>query len=92
LTINWRFTDLNEDYALTLRNGVFTHRDLTRHDQADVNISMNKSTLDRIALKQTGFLKEATVGDITITGERVKFLRFMGGLEETDGRFNIVTP
>jgi alkyl sulfatase BDS1-like metallo-beta-lactamase superfamily hydrolase len=92
LTINWRFTDLNEDYALTLRNGVLTHRDLARHDQADVQISMKKSTLDRIALKQTGFLKEATLGDITIEGERVKFLRFMGGLEEADARFNIVTP
>jgi alkyl sulfatase BDS1-like metallo-beta-lactamase superfamily hydrolase len=53
---------------------------------------MKKSTLDRIALKQTGFLKEATLGDITIEGERVKFLRFMGGLEEADARFNIVTP
>jgi len=92
LSINWRFTDLGEDYALTLRNGVLTHRDLTRHDQPDVEISMKKSTLDRIALKQTGFLKEATLGDIDIKGERVKFLRFMGGLDEPDSQFNIVTP
>ncbi|MQG95598.1 alkyl/aryl-sulfatase [Pseudomonas sp. MN1F] len=92
LTINWHFTDLNEDYALTLRNGVLTHRDLTRHGQADVEVSMSKATLDRIALKQTGFLKEATVGDIDISGERIQFMRFMAGLDEADGRFNIVTP
>ncbi len=92
LTINWRFTDLNEDYALTLRNGVLTHRDHTRHGQADVEVKMSKATLDRIALKQTGFLKEATVGDIDISGERMKFMRFMVGLDEPDGRFNIVTP
>ena len=92
LTINWRFTDLNEDYALTLRNGVLTHRDHTRHRQADVEVNMSKATLDRIALKQTGFLKEATVGDIDISGERMKFMRFMAGLDEPDGRFNIVTP
>jgi len=92
LTINWRFTDLNEDYALTLRNGVLTHRDHTRHGQADVEVKMSKATLDRIALKQTGFLKEATVGDVEISGERVKFMRFMAGLDEPDGRFNIVTP
>ncbi|WP_439253982.1 alkyl/aryl-sulfatase [Pseudomonas monteilii] len=92
LTINWRFTDLNEDYALTLRNGVLTHRDHTRHKQADVEVSMSKATLDRIALKQTGFLKEATVGDIDISGERMKFMRFMAALDEPDGRFNIVTP
>jgi len=92
LTINWRFTDLNEDYALTLRNGVLTHRDHTRHGQADVEVKMSKATLDRIALKQTGFLKEATVGDIDISGERMKFMRFMARLDEPDGRFNIVTP
>lgn len=92
LSINWRFTDLGEDYALTLRNGVLTHRDLARHAQADVQVSMSKQTLDRIALKQTGFLKEATLGEISIEGERVKFLRFMGGLENADSRFNIVTP
>jgi len=92
LTINWHFTDLKEDYALTLRNGVLTHRDHTRHGQADVEVKMSKATLDRIALKQTGFLKEATVGDIDISGERVKFMRFMAGLDEPDGRFNIVTP
>jgi len=92
LTINWHFTDLNEDYALTLRNGVLTHRDHTRHRQADVEVKMSKAILDRIALKQTGFLKEATVGDIDISGERMKFMRFMAGLDEPDGRFNIVTP
>lgn len=92
LTINWRFTDLDEDYALTVRNGVLTHRDHQRHRQADVQVSMSKATLDRIALKQTGFLKEATAGGITIDGARGKFLRFMGGLEEAPARFNIVTP
>lgn len=92
LTINWHFTDLNEDYALTLRNGVLTHRDHRRHGQADVEVKMSKATLDRIALKQTGFLKEATAGDIAISGERIKLMRFMAALDEPDGRFNIVTP
>ncbi|MFJ4053925.1 alkyl/aryl-sulfatase [Pseudomonas sp. NPDC089743] len=92
LTINWRFTDIDEDYALTLRNGVLTHRDHAQHAQADVQINMSKATLDRIALKQTGFLKEAKTGDIDISGERVKFMQFMAGLDEPDGRFNIVTP
>ncbi|MEX0296333.1 alkyl/aryl-sulfatase [Pseudomonas putida] len=92
LTINWRFTDLNETYALTLRNGVLTHRDHAQHAKADVQINMSKATLDRIALKQTGFLKEAKAGGIDISGERMKFMRFMAGLDEPDGRFNIVTP
>ncbi|AVD83208.1 alkyl/aryl-sulfatase [Pseudomonas sp. SWI6] len=92
LTINWRFTDVNESYALTLRNGVLTHRDHTQHAKADVQVSMSKATLDLIALKQTGFLKETKSGGIVISGEREKFMRFMAQLDEPDGRFNIVTP
>jgi alkyl sulfatase BDS1-like metallo-beta-lactamase superfamily hydrolase len=71
---------------------VLTHRDHAQHAKADVQINMSKATLDRIALKQTGFLKEAKAGGIDISGERMKFMRFMAGLDEPDGRFNIVTP
>lgn len=92
LRINWRFTDLGEDYALTLRNGVLTHRKGSRHTEADVDLSMTKALLDRIALKETGFLKEATVGDIEIEGGRLKLLKLLGGLDEANPQFNLVTP
>ncbi|EMB4115363.1 TPA: MBL fold metallo-hydrolase [Pseudomonas aeruginosa] len=92
LLINWRFTDLGEDYALTLRNGVLTHRKGSRHAQADINLSMTKALLDRIALKETGFLKEATIGGIEIEGGRLKLLKLLGGMDEPNPQFNLVTP
>lgn len=92
LLINWRFTDLGEDYALTLHNGVLTHRNGARHAKADINVSMTKELLDRIALKQTSFLKEATIGGIDIDGGRFKLLRLLGGMDQPDPQFNIVTP
>ncbi|MBH3341714.1 MBL fold metallo-hydrolase [Pseudomonas mendocina] len=92
LLINWRFTDLDEDYALTLRNGVLTHRKDSRHAQADIGVSMTKALLDRIALKETGFLKEATIGGIEIDGGRVQLLKLLGGLDEANPQFNLVTP
>ncbi|WP_212631300.1 alkyl sulfatase dimerization domain-containing protein [Pseudomonas sp. KB-10] len=92
LLINWRFTDLDEDYALTLRNGVLTHRKDSRHAQADIGVSMTKALLDRIALKETGFLKEATIGGIEIDGGRVQLLKLLGGLDESNPQFNLVTP
>ncbi|KAF1052885.1 MAG: putative alkyl/aryl-sulfatase YjcS [Stenotrophomonas maltophilia] len=92
LLINWRFTDLGQDYALTLRNGVLTHRDGMLHDKPDISVSMTKELLDRIALKQTGFLKEATIGGISIDGGRFKLLRLLGGLDEPNPQFNLVTP
>ncbi|BAN49272.1 alkyl/aryl-sulfatase [Metapseudomonas resinovorans] len=92
LLINWRFTDLGEDYALTLRNGVLTQRKDSRHAQADINVSMTKALLDRIALKETGFLKEATIGDIEIEGGRLKLLKLLGGMDEPNPQFNLVSP
>lgn len=92
LLINWRFTDLDEAYALTLRNGVLTHRKDSRHVRADIDVSMSKALLDRIALKETGFLKEATIGGIEIDGGRVQLLKLLGGLDEANPQFNLVTP
>ncbi|SDA58654.1 Alkyl sulfatase BDS1, metallo-beta-lactamase superfamily [Pseudomonas sp. NFPP33] len=92
LSINWRFTDLDENYALTLRNGVLTHRKQSRHAQADIDLSMSKELLDRIALKETGFLKEATIGGIEIASGRLKLLKLLGGLDEANPQFNLVTP
>ncbi|WP_375738176.1 alkyl/aryl-sulfatase [Pseudomonas boanensis] len=92
LRINWRFTDINEDYALTLRNGVLTHRNGARHAAPEISVTMTKALLDRIALKETGFLKESTIGGITIEGGRLKLLELLGGLDEPNGQFNLVTP
>jgi len=92
LLINWHFTDLNQDYALTLRNGVLTHRNGVRHSQADINVSMSKELLDRIALKQTGFLKESMIGGIDVDGGKLKLLKLLGGLDEASPQFNLVTP
>jgi len=92
LLINWRFSDLGENYALTLRNGVLTHRKNSRHVQADIDLSMSKALLDRIALKETGFVEQVTTGGIEIQGERVKLLKLLGGMDEPNSQFNLVTP
>ena len=92
LLINWRFTDLDEQYALTLRNGVLTQRKDSRHATADIEVSMSKALLDRIALKETSFLKEATIGGIDIDGGRMQLLKLLGGLDEANPQFNLVTP
>ncbi|MWV14602.1 MBL fold metallo-hydrolase [Pseudomonas sp. L-22-4S-12] len=92
LLINWRFDDLGEDYALTLRNGVLTHRNGARHAEPTISVTMSKALLDRIALKETGFLKESMIGGIEIDGGRLKLLKLLGGLDEPNPQFNLVSP
>jgi alkyl sulfatase BDS1-like metallo-beta-lactamase superfamily hydrolase len=92
LRINWRFTDLQQSFALTLRNGVLTQRSEAQHAQADIDLSMSKELLDRIALKQTSFAQATQEGAIAISGERQKLFKLLGGLEEPKPTFNLVTP
>jgi len=92
LRINWRFTDLEQEHALTLRHGVLTHRSGARHAQADIELSMSKALLDRIALKQTSFGQATKDGAIVVSGERQKLFKLLGGLEQPKSNFNLVTP
>lgn len=92
LRINWRFTDLEQEHALTLRHGVLTHRSGERHAQADIELSMSKALLDRIALKQTSFAQATKDGAIVVSGERQKLFKLLGGLEQPKSNFNLVTP
>lgn len=92
MTLNWVFPDLNKAFALTLRNGVLTYREGSRHASADATVTMSKSTLDRINLRQTDFQTALGRGDIQVEGNRAKLPELMAALSTFKPMFNIVTP
>jgi alkyl sulfatase BDS1-like metallo-beta-lactamase superfamily hydrolase len=92
MTLNWVFSDLNERYALTLRNGVLTHRDDRQHAKPDATVTMSKATLDRISLRQLDFPTAVRQGEVTIDGDARKLAGLMGMLATFTPTFNIVTP
>ncbi|MGH8353105.1 MAG: alkyl/aryl-sulfatase, partial [Pseudomonas sp.] len=92
MTMNWRFNDLGEDFALTLRNGVLTYRAGRLHERADVEVSLSKATLDRIALKQADFPGAIQQGAIRLDGKAELLGQFLGLLDSFAPQFNIVTP
>jgi alkyl sulfatase BDS1-like metallo-beta-lactamase superfamily hydrolase len=53
---------------------------------------MSKASPSRIALKEAGFLEKMTIGGIEIDGGRVQLLKLLGGLDEANPQFNLVTP
>ena len=91
LTINWRFTDLGEDYALTVRNGVLTHR-AGLNAQADAGVTMSKATLEQISLKQLDIPTAIQKGLIKLQGNGKKLGELMTSLDTFAPQFNIVTP
>lgn len=92
MTMNWRFSDLGEDFALTLRNGVLTYRQGRLHAQPDLSLTLSKASLDRIALKQTDFPAAIQAGEIQLADAGHRLGAFLGALDNFGSQFNIVTP
>ncbi|MGH8432885.1 MAG: alkyl/aryl-sulfatase [Pseudomonas sp.] len=92
MTLNWIFEDLDQPFALTLRNGVLTHRDGQLHAQPDVTVKMAKSTLDQISLRQLDFPTALKQGAIKLEGNGKKLGELLGMLDSFQPQFNIVTP
>ncbi len=92
MTINWIFSDRQESFALTLRNGVLTYRDNSRHAKADATVTLTKATLDRIGLRQIDLPTALKQGDIRIEGDGRKLSELMGMLTTFTPSFNIIAP
>jgi alkyl sulfatase BDS1-like metallo-beta-lactamase superfamily hydrolase len=91
LTLNWTFEDQNQDFNLTLRNGVLTHRS-GLNPAADASVSLSKATLEQISLKQLDFPTAMQKGLVKIQGNGKKLGELMGSLDSFSPQFNIVTP
>lgn len=91
LNLNWSFTDPDQAYNLTLRNGVLTHR-AGLNPKADASLSMNKATLEQISLKQLDFPTAMQKGLIKVEGNGKKIAELLGTLDSFSPQFNIVTP
>lgn len=92
MTLNWNFDDLDERFALTLRNGVLTYREHSSHAKPDATVKMSKAVLDRISLRQLDFPTALKQGDISIEGDAARFKALMGMLSSFQPAFNVVTP
>jgi len=92
MVMNWEFGDLKKDYVLTLRNGVLTHRDNQKANNADVTVKLDKATLDQISLRKLDFPSAIKQGAIKLEGDASKLKAFLGAMDTFNSQFNIVTP
>lgn len=92
LTLDWKFVDLGKSFALTVRNGVLTWREGTRGAPAEVTISMDKATLDRINVRQLSLADAIAAGKVELEGDAAGFLQLMSFMAVFDPQFAIVAP
>nr|CRL66453.1 hydrolase [Mycolicibacterium komanii] len=91
ITMNIDFTDLRQQYGLTVENGVLNYGP-GPIPNANVSLRLSKPTLDQIQLGTTTIDEAVSTNDLTIEGQRESFNEFMGLLDTFPFWFNIVTP
>ncbi|GAA1987864.1 alkyl sulfatase dimerization domain-containing protein [Catenulispora subtropica] len=82
---DWHFTDLDEHYRLTLKNGVLTYSPASGSAAADASFTLTKPQF--LAL-----LAGKGLEGVKISGDVSVLQRIVGVLDETDPNFAIVTP
>lgn len=92
LTIKVNFTDLNEQYLLTLQNAVLRHKKADANTSADTTINITHGLFIALIVGEAG-LQETLFGDeLEIDGSRLDLVSFFSVLDKPDGKFNIVVP
>ncbi len=90
LTMDWTFTDTDENYHVVLKNGVLTHRQRPADAASHARVALQRATLPALiaggpdAAIESGF----HIGD----GQSAVFGTLFGVLQEGDPAFNIVLP
>ena len=88
--LNIELPDLNKQYGLAVENAVLNYGKPLA--QVDAKLTLSKTTLDSIQLKEITLEQAIAKGDLKIEGKREAFSEFMGLLDTFPFWFNIVTP
>ncbi len=92
LRIDWVVTGPDEEHAITVRNGVLSHRP-GRHDPAaDAALIVEREALNLLLLKSAEIAELAESGRLRVEGDGVRLGELLGLLDEPDPGFAIVTP
>ncbi|MCB2168934.1 MAG: MBL fold metallo-hydrolase [Deltaproteobacteria bacterium] len=92
MVLNILFTDIGENYVLTLKNAVLRHKASPPDPVADVTLNITHDLFVRMLTGRAG-LKETLFSDqLDVSGSRTDLLAFLMLLDRPEGNFNIVTP
>ncbi|MDR5781375.1 alkyl sulfatase dimerization domain-containing protein [Caballeronia sp. LZ065] len=92
ISVNWIFPDINKRYAVRLENSVLVYNEGKQLQNADVTLTLPKSSLDNIMLHQTNLDKEVEAGRAKVDGDRGKISELLSLTDTFNPLFPIVTP
>ena len=91
LTLNLRFTDLEQDYALTVKNSVLNYK-AEAAEEPDVSLTISKADLDDIQLGLATLEEQVANGKLKIEGRQEAFSEFLGMPDTFEFWFEMVAP
>ncbi|BDY05007.1 alkyl sulfatase dimerization domain-containing protein [Ferrimonas sp. YFM] len=91
LALNLSFTDIDEQYGLTVENSVLNYSSRPS-ENANASATLTKETLTKIQLGQLSFDDAVRSGEVKIEGNKQAFDSFFAMLDSFEFWFNIVTP
>jgi len=92
ITLNWTFTDTNEDYVLFLKNSALNHSPNKHHKNADATLILKRSTLNEIMTGQKKMKKAVLTGEVKIKGKDSVAHELFDMMDKFNFWYNIVTP
>ncbi len=92
-TLDWHFTDRDEEMALTLKNCTLSHRMGERAAGAAARVTTTRSTLDALVLRKVAPPEAMASGALKVEGDLSKFALLFGMLDPPGTlMFDILTP
>jgi alkyl sulfatase BDS1-like metallo-beta-lactamase superfamily hydrolase len=92
ITINLKFTDLNEEYVVFLENAALNHSPNRQDPNADATITVTREMLNKVLIGETTIEAEVASGQILVNGSQTALPDLLGLLVDFKFWFNIVTP
>ncbi len=92
LRIDWIITDPDEEHAITVRNGVLSHRPRRHAPEAEAGLVVERRALNELLLKVADIGELGESERLHVEGDGAKIGELLGLLDEPDPGFAIVTP
>jgi len=90
--INWEFPDTGQRCAMTLANSALTCLTDRHAPEADCTVSLERTTLNRLVLRELALPEALAQGAVRIDGNGLKLAQLLDLLDEFSLGFEIVEP
>lgn len=92
LAINFQFTDTEEEYLLTMQDGVLNHFAGRQDADADCTVAVTRSAFNQILEGRSSFTKQIFTGNASLSGSSSKLIQFFRPVEPFEPWFDVMLP